>query len=75
LIAPIDLCPCCQRPRKTHLTVREFQVYELTVRGLTNREMADELCVAIVTIKYHLNNIYRKINVTSRYELMTKGDK
>jgi two-component system, NarL family, response regulator LiaR len=48
------------------LTEREVEVLELIARGKANKQIARELFVAISTIKTHVNNLYRKLDVTSR---------
>lgn len=48
------------------LTEREREVVELLVLGLTNAAIAVELDVAPQTIKFHLTNVYRKLEVGSR---------
>jgi ATP/maltotriose-dependent transcriptional regulator MalT len=48
------------------ITAREQQVLRLVMSGLTNREIATRLSFAESTVKTHLKNIYRKLNVNSR---------
>jgi NarL family two-component system response regulator LiaR len=48
------------------LTERETEVLRLIALGKANKQIARELFVAISTIKTHVNNLYRKLNVTSR---------
>jgi LuxR family maltose regulon positive regulatory protein len=48
------------------LSERELEVLRLIAAGLSNREIAEELVVAVSTIKTHVNNIYRKLDVSSR---------
>ncbi len=48
------------------ITAREQQVLQLVTSGLTNREIAAQLSFAESTVKTHLKNIYRKLNVNSR---------
>ncbi|MCA1716481.1 MAG: response regulator transcription factor [Actinobacteria bacterium] len=48
------------------LTEREVEVLKLIARGKANKQIARELFVAMSTIKTHVNNLYRKLNVTSR---------
>lgn len=52
------------------ITDREFKVIELCVRGMTNREMARSLDVSLRTVETHLVNIYNKLGVNNRIELM-----
>lgn len=48
------------------LTAREESILHLLAQGRTNRRIAQELWVSEVTVKFHLTNIYRKLNVTNR---------
>jgi NarL family two-component system response regulator LiaR len=48
------------------LTERETEVLKLIARGKANKQIARELFVAISTIKTHVNNLYRKLGVSSR---------
>lgn len=47
-------------------------IIEHTIKGLSNKEMAELLCVSEKAIKWHLTNIYRKSNVKSRAQLIAK---
>ncbi len=48
------------------LTEREVEVLKLIARGKANKQIARELFVAMSTVKTHVNNLYRKLNVGSR---------
>lgn len=48
------------------LTTKEKQVLELASKGSSNKEIADRLYVKEVTIKTHLNRIFKKLKVTNR---------
>ena len=48
------------------LTEREMQVLALIVEGLTNKQIADELCVSSSTAKTHVHNILQKLCVKTR---------
>jgi len=48
------------------LTSREKEVLTLVAKGASNQEIADKLFVREVTVKTHLNNIFKKLNVTNR---------
>lgn len=53
------------------LTPREWQVAELLRAGLSNKEVARQLGVGLPTIKTHLINLFRKVAVSNRTELVT----
>ncbi|MCE5170906.1 LuxR C-terminal-related transcriptional regulator [Paenibacillus profundus] len=55
------------------LTGQELKVLQLIESELTNKEIAAELTVSVATIKTHINNIYRKMNVKSRFEAVHRG--
>ena len=50
----------------------EQAVMKLLVWGEKNAEIATRLCVSENTVKYHLKNIYQKLQVSSRGQAITK---
>ncbi len=48
------------------LTEREAQILRLVADGLTNREIATQLCLSRYTVESHIKRIYRKLAVSSR---------
>ncbi|MBM7700330.1 response regulator transcription factor [Kurthia huakuii] len=48
------------------LTERESEVLLLMARGMTNQEIADELFIALKTVKTHVSNILSKLEVQDR---------
>ena len=48
------------------LTPKEKEVLSLLAKGANNQEIANSLCVQDVTIKTHLNNIFKKLKVSNR---------
>lgn len=48
------------------LTEREIEVLELLCKGRTNQEIADELFIALKTVKTHVSNILSKLGVQDR---------
>ena len=50
------------------LTSREREVLNLLARGLSNRDIAEELVITHKTVKNHLSRIYEKIGAGSRAE-------
>ena len=53
-------------------TAREIEILELVAKGKTNKEIADETFVSINTVKFHIKNIYEKLEVKSRKEVKNK---
>jgi DNA-binding NarL/FixJ family response regulator len=52
--------------KATRLTRREREILSLVVEGRTNGEIARTLWVTEQTVKFHLSNIYRKLQVKGR---------
>lgn len=50
----------------TPLTSREKEVLALASKGSNNKEIAEKLFLREVTVKSHMNNIFKKLNVTNR---------
>lgn len=48
------------------LTGRETEVLQLVVDGASNREIAGRTGVSENTIKFHLKNVFSKLDVSSR---------
>lgn len=53
------------------LTEREVEVLECIWQGMSNREIADKLCISLSTTKYHVGNLYTKLDVKNRMQAMT----
>ena len=51
------------------LSPYEFSLAMMAVRGKSNQEIADYLHISINTVKFHLSNIYQKVEVTNRKDL------
>lgn len=54
------------------MTAREREVLNFVSKGLKNVEIAQQLIVSENTIKKHLQNLYRKFQVTNRTQLLAK---
>jgi DNA-binding NarL/FixJ family response regulator len=67
---PIALADSDHSPavRNTGLTDRELEILRSLGEGRSNREIAKLLWLAEQTVKFHLTNIYRKLQVSSRTE-------
>jgi LuxR family maltose regulon positive regulatory protein len=50
------------------LKEREIEVLYFIAAGLSNQEIAQKMVVAITTVKWHIKNIYGKLNIRSRAE-------
>jgi DNA-binding CsgD family transcriptional regulator len=51
------------------LTPREVELAKLASRGLSNREIADRLGIAVRTVDNHLHQAYSKLGIGSREDL------
>jgi DNA-binding NarL/FixJ family response regulator len=68
-----DSQPRSSHPARTYndaklLTKRETEILRLTAEGHSNSELAKMLWVTEQTVKFHLSNIYRKLDVSNRTE-------
>ena len=52
------------------LTDREIEVVELLLQGYTYKAVAEKLVISENTMKYHVKNIYQKLNINSKMELI-----
>ena len=50
------------------LTSREKEILTLVAKGASNADIAQKLFVREVTVKTHLNSIYKKLNVDNRVQ-------
>lgn len=60
-----------QRGPEEKLSGRELDVLKLVAKGNSNKEIADQLHVSQATIKTHLVNVYRKLDVNDRTSAVT----
>lgn len=55
------------------LTEREREVLELIARGMTNKEIARDLCITANTVKRHLKSLFAKLDVNTRSAASAKA--
>jgi DNA-binding NarL/FixJ family response regulator len=55
------------------LSDREIEVLKLATRGLSNQDIADELCLSLRTVQAHLGHIFNKLQVSSRTEAVVRA--
>lgn len=53
-----------------NLSAREIEILQKIAAGKLNKQIADELCISINTVKFHTKNLYAKLNVKGRNELI-----
>ena len=61
-----------QKPAEI-LSDRELEVMKLATRGLSNQEIADELCLSLRTVQAHIGHIFNKLQVSSRTEAVVRS--
>lgn len=57
------------------LSNQEIKVKKYIIDGKSNKEIAEELFISLNTVKTHITNIYSKLNVSNRKELINKFEK
>lgn len=57
------------------LSNQEIKVKKHIIDGKSNKEIAEELFISLNTVKTHITNIYNKLNVSNRKELINKFQK
>lgn len=68
-VAPAPERPPADRTTDDPLTRREKEVAALVARGLTNRQIAQELVISERTVDHHVANILKKLGLHSREQV------
>lgn len=55
---------------KYHLTNREIDVLKLLFNDVPSDDIAEQLCISSHTLKKHIQNLYKKFNVSNRWDLL-----
>ena len=55
------------------LTARQLETLRLAAGGQTNEQIACTLGLSASTVRYHLQNVYRRLNVSDRAEAVAKA--
>ena len=61
--------------KNRYVTKTESRIIDLISSGHSNKEIADKLRVSEKTIKAHITNIFSKLDIQNRYQLMVYGQK
>ena len=72
LLNPAPSPPTPTLNLRSKISKQEQKVVSLIEQGKTNKEIAIELSISTSTVKTHINNIFKKVGVTSRDELLQK---
>jgi len=54
------------RPPNSELSTREMQVLKLIVKGMSNKQIGEELGISQSTVKWHVNIVLARLNVSDR---------
>jgi len=68
----VDISFSSDEPVET-LTQREQEVLSLVAKGASNHDIAEKLFLKEVTVKTHLNNVFKKLKVTNRTQAVLLG--
>ena len=63
------------RPVKSPLTAREWEVIDLLKATKSTDQIADELVLSTETVRSHVKNILRKLDVRSRDDAVAAADR
>ncbi|MDR2731143.1 MAG: LuxR C-terminal-related transcriptional regulator [Treponema sp.] len=56
----------------THLTPRQLEIFHLLLTGLPAKQIAGELTLSEPGVNFHIKNLYQKLGIQSRTELLSK---
>ena len=62
-----------QLKRVDGLTEREQEIVRLVSEGLSNKDIADRLCISNITVRHHLTSIFDKLGVSNRQKLLIRA--
>lgn len=65
--------PPSQAKRPDGLTEREREVVRWIGEGLSNKDIADRLCISSITVRHHLTSIFDKLGVSNRQKLLIRA--
>lgn len=57
------------------LTTRELEIVRMIAQGLRNKAVAERLSISEGTVKIHLHNVYEKLGLDGRLELVLHAQK
>ena len=65
--------PSAHTKQPDGLTVRECEVVRLIGEGLSNKDIANRLCISSITVRHHLTSIFDKLGVSNRQKLLLRA--
>jgi DNA-binding NarL/FixJ family response regulator len=72
VVASFQKAKAAASEKQPHLSPREQAVLDCLAKGLTYKQIADQLEISIDTIRTHLRRVYEKLHVQSRTEAVAK---
>jgi LuxR family transcriptional regulator, maltose regulon positive regulatory protein len=72
-LAREDVAPAAAERLPEPLSGRELEVLALVASGMSNKEIAGRLFVSVTTVKTHINNLYRKLDASSRIQAVARA--
>jgi DNA-binding CsgD family transcriptional regulator len=66
----VDSSPKFHEKLNMELTLREREIVELAIKGYSNKQISETLNISIRTVSTHMYKIYKKLNITSRNQLL-----
>jgi LuxR family maltose regulon positive regulatory protein len=73
LLAALECTHEARKRAPEGLSERESEIMILVAEGLSNREIAERLCLAVGTVKKHVYNIYDKLDVRKRTQAVARA--
>lgn len=70
---PVHVHPLITQPLVEPLSERELEVLRLLATGMSNPEIADELVIAVSTVRSHCKSIYGKLDVHKRWDAVQRA--
>ncbi len=70
---PVGICSRRRRHPISELTLRQWQLMNMLAAGHTNAQIARHLGISEGTVRKHLENIYRRLQVSSRAAAITRA--
>jgi DNA-binding NarL/FixJ family response regulator len=67
--------PAISKNNDYALSARELDILKCLVEGDSYKMIADACCISIGTVRFHINNIYKKLHVNSKSEAVIKAMK
>jgi LuxR family maltose regulon positive regulatory protein len=73
LLGAMEAAAAAKQPLVEPLSARELEVLRWVAAGYSNQEIAQELVIAVSTVKKHIHNIYGKLEVGSRTQAVARA--